>query len=871
MKLCVVMCYNEKMSRYSDLNYKINKTYCDKHNIKLVRSNTQGYQDSQSNWTGISLVLKVLDNFDYVIWIDAVTRFYIDSTSISKLIKEHMVITTPVNHSDTLNDSQRKRGTSGFLPGRNIMLRTPAGRPNLIARIPTNGRNMIVRNRVGKRNRILRPGVVTKKPTLTSKPIFLFSHDISGDGSIYTGCFIVKNTADSKDFLTKWVYDTDLINEIGVNTSTHNSVLLDMYRRNINDIQNTSVVLEYGVLQKDNTDKQPKITNKPYIFRNPSLEFEYGSNTIDPINEYRVSHKNCLINDDTTNGNKNTHDFYEINHENMSNFNVNDKCTLDTDILCVYTTPNKLIRVGPNGDGGYCILDNLRYDNFISCGIGDNIQFEQEILNKYPNLTCQALDGTIDNLPCYTKNIKWINKNIAVDNSRQTTNLIEYIEGYHNILLKMDIEGSEFNWIDQLKPENLDRFSQIVIEFHWPYDKYRYKMLIKLLTTHVIVHIHGNNYENLINIGKNRLPIPEVIELTLIRKNLFAQSELSCTLQQYPIQQLDYDNCKYRETLRFTMNNPTNNNIINIGNSDTNTKVIALNNNLDGDNELTFIHNYKDTFSYKFTGMELSITRKDETGGWGQQLIAYHYSIFLNLQDYGAIPKTIHLSWKNKNIFDNQSPMILNGVINIKKFNPGYNIVISDDQDVENYLKEKLSHQDYLDIRYKHIVEKVDLWRLLKIYYEGGIYIDFDRYCNKSFDKIIKNGTRCVLPTYGDEDFSQDIMISCKFNPIFKKAITYNIKARQEGRGIYECGHIAYMHSVTEVVFGTCFGRNPGIYIMDSFRRILTKLDWFQTFREETPNHTYIFEYDPDTFKIGNGKYKDEFYKDQQIGHWSNE
>ena len=22
---------------------------------------------------------------------------------------------------------------------------------------------------------------------------------------------------------------------------------------------------------------------------------------------------------------------------------------------------------------------------------------------------------------------------------------------------------------------------------------------------------------------------------------------------------------------------------------------------------------------------------------------------------------------------------------------------------------------------------------------------------------------------------------------------------------------------------------------------------------------------------VGNGKYKDEFYKDQQIGHWSNE
>ena len=55
------------------------------------------------------------------------------------------------------------------------------------------------------------------------------------------------------------------------------------------------------------------------------------------------------------------------------------------------------------------------------------------------------------------------------------------------------------------------------------------------------------------------------------------------------------------------------------------------------------------------------------------------------------------------------------------------------------------------------------------MYYEGGIYTDIDRYCNISFDEII--GTcppkKCILPTYLDQDFSQDLLISCKNNPIF--------------------------------------------------------------------------------------------------------
>ena len=124
-------------------------------------------------------------------------------------------------------------------------------------------------------------------------------------------------------------------------------------------------------------------------------------------------------------------------------------------------------------------------------------------------------------------------------------------------------------------------------------------------------------------------------------------------------------------------------------------------------------------------------------------------SIKLDLSNLGSIPKIIHISWKNKNIIGNQSPVILNGITNLKKINPDYKLEISDDNDVENYLKSKLKKWDYFKIKNKKIVEKIDIWRLFKIYNEGGIYIDIDRYCNISFSDIIKNDTKCILPTCG--------------------------------------------------------------------------------------------------------------------------
>lgn len=243
----------------------------------------------------------------------------------------------------------------------------------------------------------------------------------------------------------------------------------------------------------------------------------------------------------------------------------------------------------------------------------------------------------------------------------------------------------------------------------------------------------------------------------------------------------------------------------------------------------------------------------------------------LDLSKHDTIPKIIHVSWKTKNILSDRSPIILNGLANLKKINPDYKLEISDDSDVEVYLRNNLSKWDYIKIKNKKIVEKIDLWRLLKIFNQGGIYVDVDRYCNIGFDDIIKDETKCILPTHGDIDFSQDLMISCKGNPIFQKAIQYNLAARYlvNPRGVFHLGPPLYMRAVTECVFGIRTKRKPGSDIMDAFRKSLANSKHFQTYKEILPNDSLIFKYNESTFQTGNGFSKEKFYASQNITPWN--
>ena len=77
---------------------------------------------------------------------------------------------------------------------------------------------------------------------------FIFSNDI-GDKNINTGVFIVKNSEYSVKFLNKWLYDEELYKKNPHPGWWDQGVLIDMYNRNILDIRENCVHLNYGILQ----------------------------------------------------------------------------------------------------------------------------------------------------------------------------------------------------------------------------------------------------------------------------------------------------------------------------------------------------------------------------------------------------------------------------------------------------------------------------------------------------------------------------------------------------------------------------------------------------------------------------------------------
>ena len=139
-----------------------------------------------------------------------------------------------------------------------------------------------------------------------------------------------------------------------------------------------------------------------------------------------------------------------------------------------------------------------------------------------------------------------------------------------------------------------------------------------------------------------------------------------------------------------------------------------------------------------------------------------------------AIPKKIHITWKDKNILDSDSPLVQNGISKLISINKEWQVEISDDNDVENYLIENMK-DNYTLVQNSGIVPKTDIWRLYKIYNEGGIYVDLDRFCDVELNEVIPENVKQVLPTCRKHDFSQDIMISEPNNILFRNTIDMNI------------------------------------------------------------------------------------------------
>jgi len=114
-----------------------------------------------------------------------------------------------------------------------------------------------------------------------------------------------------------------------------------------------------------------------------------------------------------------------------------------------------------------------------------------------------------------------------------------------NIIFKCDIEGSEYQIIDELL-KHQDKIDVMAIEFHW-IDKNLNQFIEeinKILKFFSIVHIHGNNHFQFVEEAN----IPIILEITFVNNKYIQKKEY---ITNFPIKNLDNPNNLHIEDLYF--------------------------------------------------------------------------------------------------------------------------------------------------------------------------------------------------------------------------------------------------------------------------------------------------------------------------------
>jgi len=207
------------------------------------------------------------------------------------------------------------------------------------------------------------------------------------------------------------------------------------------------------------------------------------------------------------------------------------------------------------------------------------------------------------------------------------------------------------------------------------------------------------------------------------------------------------------------------------------------------------------------------------TACWAPDEVVDEFQDSLNiLDDYAAhlkslppMTKKIHVIWVDKSGSDiwnyADTPMVQHGVMNLKKMNPDWEFEQYNLTEIEDYLQEHLAKSDWEMMKPSPLIPKTDLFRLLKMYHEGGLYQDVDRLYNIPLSQLLTPDTKLLLPTLYDVTFTLDFLCSSRGNRLYERAIAlYLCKLREEhGEGLTQWDRLnpSQLHSVAQEAAAT--------------------------------------------------------------------
>lgn len=211
--------------------------------------------------------------------------------------------------------------------------------------------------------------------------------------------------------------------------------------------------------------------------------------------------------------------------------NINLKGTLEDQFeirkLLRFFSPQKVlgfekIRIGHSFDGGYVLLDDFEgITNALSFGISNDDSWDSAIARM--GIHVDQYDHSIECSPTQHSLMKFHKCKIGSQVREGVTTLGELMSGHlgssGGVIIKMDIEGDEWEIFDKIDDKALLPVSQLICEFHG-FSKINQigfymrcmRAIEKIRKIFIPFHVHANNYSRFEIIAN--FPVPDVIEVS---------------------------------------------------------------------------------------------------------------------------------------------------------------------------------------------------------------------------------------------------------------------------------------------------------------------------------------------------------------------
>jgi hypothetical protein len=200
------------------------------------------------------------------------------------------------------------------------------------------------------------------------------------------------------------------------------------------------------------------------------------------------------------------------------------------------TTSKQLLRIGGEMDGGYLVpddLDGVRY--CFSPGVADTSTFEVDLAAR--GIESFMADYSVGGPAVQSEMFHFEKRYLGARTDQIFTTLKDWIErsvpkDSGDLILQMDIEGSEYDVIFDTPEDVWKRFRIVVMEIHdlnavfSPLGLRIVSLCMnKLLRIFDVVHIHPNNSQGAVK--RRDLEIPNLLEVTFLRKDRIDESRFT--------------------------------------------------------------------------------------------------------------------------------------------------------------------------------------------------------------------------------------------------------------------------------------------------------------------------------------------------------